>query len=119
MWDKLSHAELEAAREQLKSDREEMLRRHTDELSALESDQSAIEKLDQLIDIFAKKFKTATTSSIEPTATGEKSMNGENSGVSFLITQAQKSKLRELGIADEQIRDMKPDDAHLLLGLAG
>jgi hypothetical protein len=46
-------------------------------------------------------------------------VNGENSGVSFLITQAQKSKLRELGIADEQIRDLKPDDAHLLLGLAG
>ena len=119
MWDMLSHAELEAARQQLKSDREEMLRRHTEELSALENDQSVIEKLDQLIDTFSKKFRPAAASPIEPTATGEKSMNGENSGVSFLITQAQKSKLRELGIADEQIRDMKPDDAHLLLGLAG
>ena len=119
MWDKLSHAELEAARQQLKSHREEMLRRHTEELSALKSDQSAIEKLDRLIDMFAKKFKNVATSSIEPASTGEKSVNGENSGVSFLITQAQKSKLRELGIADEQIRDMKPDDAHLLLGLAG
>jgi hypothetical protein len=71
------------------------------------------------LDMFAKKFKNAATSSIEPASTGEKSVNGENSGVSFLITQAQKSKLRELGIADEQIRDLKPDDAHLLLGLAG
>jgi len=119
MWDKLSRAELEAARQQLKSHREEMLRRHAEELSALESDQSAIEKLDDLIDTFAKKFKNATTSSIEPAPTGERSVTGENYGVSFLITQAQKSKLRELGIADEQIRDLKPDDAHLLLGLAG
>jgi hypothetical protein len=45
MWDKLSHAELEAARQQLKSHREEMLRRHTEELSALKSDQSQSKNL--------------------------------------------------------------------------
>jgi len=68
MWDELSHADLEAAKEQLKGRREEMLRRHAAELSALESDRSEIETLDQLIDAFARKFKTTT--SVESTPLG-------------------------------------------------
>jgi hypothetical protein len=119
MWDKLTHGELEAARQELKSQREEMLRRHAEELIALETDQAEIEKLDQLIDAFAQNLKNATTLSFDPTASAEKGANGEHSGVSLLITQAQKVRLRELGIADEQIRNMKPNDAHLILGLAG
>jgi hypothetical protein len=37
--------------------------------------------------------------------------------VSLLITQAQKEQLRERGFTDEQIRDMKPEEAHRVLGL--
>jgi len=37
--------------------------------------------------------------------------------VSLMITQQQKADLRERGYSDEQIRDMKPEDAHKVLGL--
>jgi hypothetical protein len=39
------------------------------------------------------------------------------SGVSLVITQAQKTRLRERGFADEEIRNMLPVDAHNILGL--
>jgi len=38
-------------------------------------------------------------------------------GMSFFITKAQKAELRRLGYTDEQIREMKPEDAHRALGL--
>ena len=38
-------------------------------------------------------------------------------GVSFFITQAQKTSLREQGYSDEQITKMKPTEAHRILGL--
>jgi len=124
MWNMLSHADLEAAKQRLKSQREETLRRHAEELRALESDQAELEKLDQLIDAFVKKFTNPETS-FEPGASGDKDVDGAEfgevqggPGVSFFITQAQKSKLRDLGIVDEQIRDMKPEEAHRILGLA-
>jgi hypothetical protein len=48
----------------------------------------------------------------------EASKEGHNSeGVSFFVTQAQKVQLRERGYTDEQIREMKPEDAHRALGL--
>jgi hypothetical protein len=34
-----------------------------------------------------------------------------------MITQQQKTDLRERGYSDEQIRDMKPEEAHRILGL--
>jgi hypothetical protein len=37
--------------------------------------------------------------------------------VSLMITQAQKDQLREQGYTDDQIRDMKPEEAHRTLGL--
>jgi hypothetical protein len=37
--------------------------------------------------------------------------------VSLMITQAQKEQLRERGFTDEQVRDMKPEEAHRVLGL--
>jgi hypothetical protein len=37
--------------------------------------------------------------------------------VSLMITQQQKADLRERGYSDEQIRDMKPEEAHKMLGL--
>ena len=48
----------------------------------------------------------------EPSTEGR---NGE--GVSFFVTQAQKDQLRERGYTDEQIREMKPEDAHRALGI--
>ena len=42
----------------------------------------------------------------------------QESGVSFLITQAQKRALLERGYADEGIRNMAPVEAHKLLGLS-
>ena len=36
-------------------------------------------------------------------------------GVSFMITQHQKEELRGLGYTDEQIWEMKPEDAHAIL----
>ena len=38
-------------------------------------------------------------------------------GMSFIITKAQKTGLRRLGYSEEQIRQMKPEDAHRALGL--
>ena len=124
MWDGLSHADLEAVKQRLRDRREEILHRHAEELSALESDRAEIEKLDQLIDAFAKKFQI-TTPPIENAATAGKEPSGADparaplvSGISLFITQAQKAKLRQLGIADAEIRDMKPQEAHRILGLA-
>jgi hypothetical protein len=37
-------------------------------------------------------------------------------GMSFFITKAQKAELRRLGYSEEQIREMKPEDAHRTLG---
>lgn len=125
MWNKLSHCDLDAAKQQLNSQREEMLRKHAEELSGLESDLAEIETLDQLIGTFARKFGGATAILIEPATYEIKNFDQNNSEgahvasrVSLFITQAQKHKLRELGIADEQIRDMKPYEAHRILGLA-
>jgi hypothetical protein len=124
MWDRLSEADLEAVKQRLKDRREETLRRHAEELRALENDRVEIEKLDQLIDAFAKKFQI-TTPSIENAATAGTEPSGADparahpvSGISLFITQAQKAKLRQLGIADAEIRDMKPHEAHRILGLA-
>ena len=38
-------------------------------------------------------------------------------GVSFIITRAQKAELRHRGYTEEQIREMKPEEAHRALGL--
>ena len=38
-------------------------------------------------------------------------------GMSFIITRAQKAELRRLGYNGEQIREMTPEDAHRALGL--
>ena len=40
-------------------------------------------------------------------------------GMSFIITRAQKAELRRRGYSEEQIREMKPEQAHRALGLVG
>jgi len=77
MWNEVSHAELEAAKQQLNSQREEMLRRHAEELKALEGDQAEIETLHKLIDTFVVKFKPPPPAASEFVAPEEKKMNGE------------------------------------------
>ena len=52
--------------------------------------------------------------SFEPSMEADK---GAEAGMSFFITKAQKAELRRLGYTDEQIREMKPEDAHRALGL--
>jgi hypothetical protein len=42
---------------------------------------------------------------------------GAEAGMSFIITKAQKAELRQRGYGEEQIREMKPEDAHRALGL--
>jgi hypothetical protein len=51
----------------------------------------------------------------EPSMTAHKEAE---TGMSFFITKAQKAALRRLGYSEEQIREMKPEDAHRALGLS-
>jgi hypothetical protein len=118
MWDTISRAELEATKEQLRTRREEMIRRHAEELQAIEQDQAEVEAFDQLIAVMADKFKIGSSGG-NKASDGEADPRLENTeGVSFLITQAQKTRLRELGINDDQIRSMNPKEAHRILGIA-
>ena len=118
MWDTISRAELEATKRQLRTRRQELIRRHAEELQAIEQDEAEIEAFDQLIGTIADKFKIGRSRRNE-LGGGETGLQTEDiEGVPFLITQAQKSRLRELGIDDDQIRDMKPKEAHRILGIA-
>jgi len=95
-----------------------MIRRHAEELQAVEQDQAEIDTLDQLIAVMADKFNIGSSDQSDRSG-GGRDLNTENTeGVSFLITQTQKSKLRELGIGDDQIRNMNPKEAHRILGVA-
>jgi hypothetical protein len=114
MWDTLSRTDIEAVKKQLQSRREEILRRHTEELGAIEREQAEIGLLDQMIDAFFNKFNSAVPEEKEESA---KAIS-KSVGVSLLITQAQRSQLRELGFPEEQIRSMKPIEAHQILGIA-
>ena len=117
MCDSISRAELEATKKQLRTRRQELIRRHAEELQAIEQD-AEIEAFDQLIGTIADKFKIGRSRRNE-LGGGETGLQTEDiEGVPFLITQAQKSRLRELGIGDDQIRDMKPKEAHRILGIA-
>ena len=121
MWDTLSRADVEAAKQQLQGRREQVLRRHAEEMVALDNEEANLETLNELIDALVKKsnmsvFEPVASSSTEPND-GHPENHNDRAGVSLLITQVQKSKLRELGIGDDEIRKMKPDEAHRLLGL--
>jgi hypothetical protein len=50
----------------------------------------------------------------EPSMTARKEAE---TAMSFFITKPQKAALRRLGYTEEQIREMKPEDAHRALGL--
>ncbi|TMJ86393.1 MAG: hypothetical protein E6G79_06195 [Alphaproteobacteria bacterium] len=123
MWDKVSRADLEEAKQRLNVRREQTLRRHTEELRALDGECAEVEELERLIGAVFAKFEILTGS--PPASHDKDQVNGTDvgqpnsvTGVSFLITQAQKLQLRELGVRDEEIRNMKPAEAHRILGLA-
>jgi hypothetical protein len=127
MWQNLTRADIECAQQELRLRREQMLARHAEEIRNVDAERAEVEMLAQMAAAFAEKFKKTMTSPYESPATGGRDGNGEEDsseahfvpGVSLFITQAQKSTLRERGIADEQIRNMKPSDAHRILGLTG
>jgi hypothetical protein len=52
---------------------------------------------------------------IEPDATP---IDDKKVQISFLITNSQKTQLRERGYSDDEIAKMKPAEAHKILGLA-
>jgi hypothetical protein len=124
MWDNLTRNDLERATQQLQLRREQMLLRHAEEIKNWEGEWVEVETLSRMAAAFAAKFKKPEATAYEamaPANTGSNTgeIHAVTGGVSLFITQAQKSKLRELGIADPQIRDMKPSDAHRILGLTG
>jgi hypothetical protein len=59
VWDQLTPGDIQNAKNQLAGRRAEMLARHTEELKALDADQSQLETLAEAIELFARKFKPA------------------------------------------------------------
>lgn len=83
-----------------------------------------VQTLETMKPLLAVIYGQSRASIVEPITAGraqqvfEASTEGRNSGgVSFFVTQAQKDQLRERGYTDEQIREMKPEDAHRALGI--
>jgi hypothetical protein len=74
----------------------------------------AIEALKHLMTT-SEEVQRPTTAPSDPIKDDQGS--AAQASVSFLITQEQKAALRERGFTDDQIRDMKPADAHRTLGL--
>jgi hypothetical protein len=69
MWDKLTPADIHNARQQLGRRREEMLRRHAEELAAVDADNTEIETLQRLVSRFVEKFNVAAATAASETAT--------------------------------------------------
>lgn len=106
MWNEVSHAELEAAKQQLNSQREEMLRRHAEELRVLEGDRAEIETLHKLIDTFIIKFKPSPPAASEFVAPEEAKMNGEEPA------QTAQPSLAEVAAPEEKkTNDAEPAEA--------
>jgi hypothetical protein len=66
MWDNLSPADIERAKGQLKLQRDAILQRHAEELSALDADQNEIDALDRLITAFLEGREHAPAAAPEP-----------------------------------------------------
>jgi len=61
--------------------------------------------------------KTSALSDDLPPEKVQPAAKAPPAGVSLMITQQQKADLRERGYSDYQIRGMKPEEAHRVLGL--
>ena len=73
MWEQLTPADIERAKQRLAAQRTETLSRHAEELKALDADQAEIETFERLVAAFAKKHLSPqpATASEEPTVAGE------------------------------------------------
>ena len=61
MWEKLTPNDLLVARQQIGQRREELLRKHAEELASIQAEQTELETLQRLIGVFAEKFMSAAT----------------------------------------------------------
>ena len=73
MWEQLTPADIERAKQRLTAQRTETLSRHVEELKALDADQAEMETFERLVAAFAKKHLSPqpTTTTEEPTAADE------------------------------------------------
>src|SRR5262249_3614050 len=62
MWDQLTRADIERVKQRLATQRDEMLRRHTEELRGLDGEQAELETLEQLLLVFTKKHLASSAS---------------------------------------------------------
>ena len=66
-----------------------------------------------------KMPRTASSSSQSESYEAKERGESKEMELSFFVTQAQKAELRERGYSDDDIAQMKPADAHNILGLHG
>jgi hypothetical protein len=71
MWNNITPADFEEAKEELQLRREETLRKHAEEISVLDAEQADVETLDRMVTEFAEKFKIAAISSSETSGAEE------------------------------------------------
>ena len=73
MWEQLTPADIERAKQRLAAQRTETLSRHAEELKALDADQAEMETFERLVAAFANKHLSPppTTASEEPTVAAE------------------------------------------------
>ena len=66
VWEQLTPGDIERAQSQIGVRRAEMLARHSDELKALETEQSELETLEQAVRMFVQRFKPDATAATAP-----------------------------------------------------
>lgn len=65
MWDQLTPADIERVKQRLLGQRDQMLRRHSEELRGLDAEAAELETFEQLLLAFTKKHLTASASNSE------------------------------------------------------
>ena len=68
MWERLTPADLDRAKNRLTTSRAEMLRRHAAELNALDAQQDEIETLERLMAAFAHRYLSSEIAASMPAA---------------------------------------------------
>lgn len=63
------------------------------------------------------KVRPVAQPAVQPAPQPERPRAEPTFGVSLMITQSQKARLRELGVSEDEIRDMTPAEAHKRLDL--
>jgi hypothetical protein len=76
MWERLTPADLDHARNRLATSRAEMLRRHAEELRALDAQQDDIETVERVVARFAQKY--LSSESVRSATTAESSLEQTN-----------------------------------------